>query len=99
MMPDPEDPAAVERSDGPAPSRAGIGGWRFWTALPFLVAIRTYQLTLGPFMGGHCRFHPTCSEYGLEAFRRHGPLRGLWLTGRRILRCHPFGGSGDDPVP
>jgi uncharacterized protein len=68
-------------------------------AIPFMLAIRAYQLILGPVMGGHCRFHPTCSEYSLEAYRRHGPLRGTWLTLRRILRCHPFGGSGFDPVP
>lgn len=71
----------------------------FLMALPFLLIIRTYQLVLGPLMGGHCRFHPTCSEYGLEAYRKHGPVRGTWLTLRRILRCHPLGGSGFDPVP
>ena len=50
-------------------------------------------------MGGHCRFAPSCSRYGLDALERHGALRGSWLTARRILRCHPWGGSGDDPVP
>lgn len=66
---------------------------------PFLAAIWTYQITLGPFLGGHCRFQPTCSRYGLEAYREHGPLRGTWLTLRRVLRCHPLGGRGYDPVP
>jgi putative membrane protein insertion efficiency factor len=58
-----------------------------------------YRFTLGPLMGGHCRFWPTCSEYGLEAYRVHGPIRGSYLTVRRICRCHPFGGHGFDPVP
>lgn len=50
-------------------------------------------------MGGHCRFHPTCSLYAIEAYRTHGVLRGSYLTARRLLRCHPLGGSGFDPVP
>lgn len=70
-----------------------------WLSLPFILLIRLYQVTLGPLMGGHCRFEPTCSHYGIEAFRRHGPFRGTWLTFRRLIRCHPFGGSGYDPVP
>lgn len=70
-----------------------------WLSLPFILLIRLYQVTLGPLMGGHCRFEPTCSHYGIEAFRRHGPLRGMWLTFRRVIRCHPFGGHGYDPVP
>jgi putative membrane protein insertion efficiency factor len=50
-------------------------------------------------VGHNCRFQPTCSIYALEALRRHGGLRGGWLTLRRILRCHPLGGSGIDDVP
>jgi putative membrane protein insertion efficiency factor len=68
-------------------------------SLPFILAIRLYQVTLGPLMGGHCRFHPTCSRYAIEAYRVHGPIRGSWLTLRRIGRCHPFGRGGYDPVP
>ena len=68
-------------------------------SLPFILAIRLYQVTLGPLMGGHCRFHPTCSRYAIEAYRMHGPIRGSWLTARRIGRCHPFGRGGYDPVP
>jgi putative membrane protein insertion efficiency factor len=68
-------------------------------AWPFIVGIRLYQALLGPFMGGHCRFHPTCSEYALEAYRTHNPLRATWLTLGRIGRCQPFGGKGYDPVP
>jgi len=68
-------------------------------ALPFIVLIRAYQLTLSPFIGGHCRFQPTCSHYALEAYRTANPLYATWLTLRRLLRCHPFGGSGWDPPP
>ncbi len=67
--------------------------------LPFVIVIRAYQVTLGPFMAGQCRFEPTCSHYALGAYRAHGPVRGTWLTVRRLARCHPFGGSGLDPVP
>jgi putative membrane protein insertion efficiency factor len=61
--------------------------------------IRLYRATFSPLVGMHCRFHPTCSAYALEALARHGPIRGLWLTARRIARCHPWGGFGEDPVP
>lgn len=61
--------------------------------------IRLYQLTISPFLGPNCRYAPSCSEYALEAIRRFGPLRGGWLALRRIGRCHPWGGSGYDPVP
>jgi len=58
-----------------------------------------YQRTLGAVLPNSCRFTPTCSQYFVQAVRRHGPLRGTWLGVRRILRCHPFGKSGYDPVP
>ncbi len=61
--------------------------------------IRLYQLVLSPVLGNNCRFLPTCSQYGMEALERHGLLRGGWLALRRILRCHPWGGMGYDPVP
>ncbi len=61
--------------------------------------IRAYQLTLSPFLGPRCRFLPTCSEYAAEAFSCHGAWGGLRLSLRRIARCHPWGGSGYDPVP
>ena len=62
-------------------------------------AIRAYQLFLSPFAAGHCRFLPTCSVYAEEAIETHGAAYGAWLTLRRLLRCHPLGGSGYDPVP
>ncbi|AWJ90792.1 membrane protein insertion efficiency factor YidD [Azospirillum baldaniorum] len=58
-----------------------------------------YQWTLSPFIGWHCRFQPTCSNYALDALSKHGAIRGSWLTVRRLLRCHPWGGWGYDPVP
>ncbi len=64
-----------------------------------LGAIRLYQLTLSPFFGPCCRYTPTCSHYGAEAVRRFGAVRGGWLIILRILRCNPWGGAGEDPVP
>jgi putative membrane protein insertion efficiency factor len=61
--------------------------------------IRGYQLLLSPVLGNNCRFHPTCSEYAIDSIRTHGLLRGSWLAVRRIGRCHPWGGTGHDPVP
>lgn len=61
--------------------------------------IRAYQLLLSPLLGGSCRYTPTCSQYGIEALRRYGPAKGLWLTLKRLGRCHPWGGHGHDPVP
>lgn len=66
----------------------------------FLIApIRFYQRYISPMSPPSCRFTPTCSQYAIEAIQKHGPIRGLWLAVRRILRCHPWGGSGYDPVP
>lgn len=78
----------------PRPSRL-----RRLATFPFLAGIYAYRVTLGPFLGGHCRFFPTCSQYGLDAYREHGPIRGSILTAKRICRCHPFGRGGYDPVP
>jgi putative membrane protein insertion efficiency factor len=62
-------------------------------------AIRLYQLTLSPWLGRQCRYEPTCSVYAAEALERFGVRRGLWLAAKRLGRCHPWGGSGYDPVP
>jgi putative membrane protein insertion efficiency factor len=61
--------------------------------------VRAYQLLLGPFLGGACRFDPSCSEYAIQALVEHGFCRGATLAARRIARCHPFGHAGSDPVP
>jgi len=67
------------------------------TGLVFV--IRAYQKVVSPLLGPRCRYAPTCSEYAVEAIERHGVMRGLALALWRVLRCHPFGGSGYDPVP
>ena len=58
-----------------------------------------WRLLFGPLLGPACRFQPTCSAYALDALRRHGALKGSFLTLRRLARCHPWGGAGYDPVP
>jgi putative membrane protein insertion efficiency factor len=70
----------------------------FWPRRAVSGLIRVYQVAASPFPSP-CRFTPSCSSYALDAVRRHGVLRGMLLGVRRILRCHPFGGSGYDPVP
>lgn len=68
--------------------------------LPFILLIRFYQLCISPLKPtSTCRFTPTCSQYAIEALRKHGPIKGLVLAIWRILRCNPWGGSGYDPVP
>lgn len=64
-----------------------------------IALIRFYQLAISPFTPPSCRFHPTCSHYGIEALKRFGPIKGSWLTAIRILKCHPFHPGGFDPVP
>jgi putative membrane protein insertion efficiency factor len=61
--------------------------------------IRAYQLALSPFLGSSCRFHPSCSEYARQAVERYGAVRGLWLAGKRLARCHPWRAGGLDPLP
>lgn len=61
--------------------------------------IRAYQLVLSPLLGARCRFYPSCSAYAVEALTTHGALRGSWLAGRRLLRCHPWNPGGVDHVP
>lgn len=64
-----------------------------------IALVRFYQYAISPMLPPRCRYTPTCSQYALEALRKHGPLKGLWLAIKRILRCAPWGGSGYDPVP
>lgn len=61
--------------------------------------VRAYQLGLSPFLGGACRFEPTCSHYAIDSLKCHGTLYGSWLSIKRLLRCHPFAKGGFDPVP
>lgn len=65
----------------------------------FLLLIKIYQGLLSPMLPASCRFTPTCSQYGIEAIKKHGPFKGLWLTLKRISKCHPWGSHGHDPVP
>lgn len=64
-----------------------------------ILPIRFYQWCISPMLLSACRFTPTCSQYAAEAIAKHGPAKGLWLALKRICRCHPWGGSGYDPVP
>ena len=74
-------------------NRAGV------LSLTLLAAVRAYQLLVSPLLPPACRFLPSCSEYAADAIRQHGALRGLGLALHRLARCHPWGGSGYDPVP
>ncbi|MFD0683947.1 membrane protein insertion efficiency factor YidD [Actinomadura fibrosa] len=80
----------------PAQHPAGAPGP---VAAVLILLVRAYRRFLSPLLGQQCRFHPSCSAYGLEALQTHGALRGAWLTVRRIGRCHPFHPGGYDPVP
>jgi hypothetical protein len=64
-----------------------------------ITLIRMYQLVLSPWVGQHCRFHPSCSNYAIEAIHTHGSFKGIYLAARRLLRCHPWHEGGFDPVP
>ncbi|AUX74399.1 membrane protein insertion efficiency factor YidD [Erwinia pyrifoliae] len=68
-------------------------------SLLLIALIRVYQRVISPLLGPHCRFHPSCSQYGIEALRRFGMIKGSWLAMKRLLKCHPFNPGGDDPVP
>ena len=68
-------------------------------SFPFIVLIKLYQWIISPLLGPKCRYTPTCSQYGIEAFKKHGSVKGFWLTAKRVSKCHPWGGHGYDPVP
>ena len=67
--------------------------------LPFIVLIKFYQILISPLLGSSCRFQPTCSEYCKESLQNWGLFKGLYLSIKRIVKCHPWGGKGYDPVP
>lgn len=64
-----------------------------------IALVRFYRYAISPMLGRNCRFHPTCSEYAIEAIERYGALRGGWMAAKRVGRCHPFNPGGYDPVP
>lgn len=66
---------------------------------PFIILIKFYRSVISPLTPASCRHSPSCSLYGLEAFKKHGPIKGLYLTVKRILSCHPWSKGGYDPVP
>ena len=68
-------------------------------SFPFIMLIKLYQWIISPWLGSKCRYTPTCSHYGVEALKKYGPVKGLWLTIKRVSKCHPWGGHGYDPVP
>tara|TARA_Y100000992_G_C21262591_1_gene492123 strand:- start:1500 stop:1721 length:222 start_codon:yes stop_codon:yes gene_type:complete len=67
--------------------------------LILIIPIKAYQILISPLLGPSCRFTPTCSQYAVEAIQKYGPIKGSWLAFKRIIRCHPWGGCGHDPVP
>jgi len=87
------------RAGSPSRPKSRIGLLSRVGNVPFLLVIYAYRVTLSPFIGGQCRYEPTCSWYGIEAYKQYGPIRGTWMTAGRILRCHPFAKGGYDPVP
>lgn len=64
-----------------------------------IALLRGYRYALSPMLGSHCRFHPSCSSYAIEALETHGTLKGMWLASKRLGRCHPWCEGGYDPVP
>ncbi len=66
---------------------------------PFVLLVRFYQLAISPYTPSSCRYEPSCSQYTIEALKKRGVIVGLWLSLKRIFSCHPWGGSGYDPVP
>ena len=70
-----------------------------YSIIPLIFLIRVYQFVVSPVFNNNCRYLPTCSEYSINALKVHGPIKGLYYSSKRIIRCHPFGGQGFDPVP
>lgn len=80
-------------------SQRALNALRRLAVTLLVLPIRFYQVAISPHTPPACRFTPTCSQYAIEAIRKHGPFKGLYLAVKRILRCNPWGGSGYDPVP
>ncbi|WP_430811673.1 MULTISPECIES: membrane protein insertion efficiency factor YidD [unclassified Carboxylicivirga] len=79
--------------------KAVINGMRSLLVAQLLLPVKLYQWFISPVLGASCRYTPTCSQYTIEALKKHGPFKGLYLALKRILSCHPWGGHGHDPVP
>ncbi len=90
----PSSPAPSARS-----SKPWLSGCKRAAAWPFIALVRLYQCCISPLTPPACRFTPTCSQYAVEALQKYGAVKGIWLTLKRLARCHPWGGSGYDPVP
>ena len=82
-----------------SPKPKNAFGWKALLSLPFIIPIKIYQWVISPLLGPKCRYQPTCSHYAIDALKKYGPIKGFWLALKRISRCHPWGGSGWDPVP
>lgn len=70
-----------------------------WLTYPLVVFIRAWQLGPSRILPPTCRYSPSCSQYAIEALTKYGPIKGGWLAAKRLMRCHPWGGCGHDPVP
>lgn len=95
----PEEGEKKEEAPAEKPSRSFKSIVKKILIFPFVILIKFYQVCISPLKPATCRFTPTCSQYAVEAFKKYGPLKGFWLSTKRILRCHPWGGHGYDPVP
>ena len=69
------------------------------TLMPFVALIRAYKLLISPLLGCQCRYSPSCADYSIDSLEKHGLLKGIVLSTKRIIRCRPYGGHGLDPVP
>jgi len=78
---------------------AALRGLAILISYPFILLIKIYQYIISPAIGPKCRFTPTCSQYSIEALKKHGLIKGAWLSVKRISKCRPGGGHGYDPVP
>jgi putative membrane protein insertion efficiency factor len=76
-----------------------IKGFRKILVFILIIPLKFYQWVISPMIGPSCRYTPTCSAYSIQALKKHGPFKGLWLSVKRIASCNPWGGSGYDPVP